>query len=217
MTVRRCVIVGDVVDSRSRTDRERLRTALEAGLDRANEVAREGLVAPFAVLKGVDEVGGVLETPAEAYAAIRAIAEALHPAEIRFAVVYGAVDVAPDADDVAVMDGPAFHRADELLATAETDDRWVGVDLGDGDDLLRTLLSDHVDLLFMIKANWTERQTEVVRLYRTEDTMDAVADRLGVSVQAVSQTLQAARARAVFDVEATLEAALARIAREVEP
>jgi len=211
------VIVGDVVDSRSRTDRERLRTALEAGLDRANEVAREGLVAPFAVLKGVDEVGGVLETPAEAYAAIRAIAEALHPAEIRFAVVYGAVDVAPDADDVAVMDGPAFHRADELLATAETDDRWVGVDLGDGDDLLRTLLSDHVDLLFMIKANWTERQTEVVRLYRTEDTMDAVADRLGVSVQAVSQTLQAARARAVFDVEATLEAALARIAREVEP
>ena len=211
------MIVGDVIDSRSRTDRERLRTALEAGLDRANEVVREGLVAPFAVLKGVDEVGGVLTDATVLYDILDGLRERLHPQELRVAVAAGEVDVGVDAGEVARMDGPAFHRADELLATAETDDRWVGVDLGDGDDLLRTLLSDHVDLLFMIKADWTERQTEVVRLYRTEDTMDAVADRLGVSVQAVSQTLQAARARAVFDVEATLEATLARIAREVEP
>jgi len=208
------VVVGDVVDSRSRTDRDRLGAALEEGLERANEVAAE-VVAPFSVLKGVDEVGGVLADPTRAYAPIRAVAETLHPVEIRFAVVYGAVDIAPDADDVAVMDGPAFHRADELLAAAAADDRWVGLDLGTGDDLRRRLLADHVDLLFALKADWTERQAQVVRLYREADSVNAVATELDVSAQSVSQTLAAARARFVFDVEATLTEAFARVAREV--
>jgi hypothetical protein len=214
MSERRCVVVGDVVASRDREERESLREALANGLERANDRVDDALVAPFRVLKGVDEVGGVLADPSEAYAPLCAIAEAIHPVGIRFAVVYDTVDVAADGDDVAAMDGPAFHRADELLESVDARDRAVGLDLG-ADDVLEPLLADHLDLLALWKGDWTARQGEVVRTYRREETMAAAADALDVSVQAVSQTLAAARASTVFEMEARLEETFAHLATEV--
>jgi len=89
------VIVGDVVDSRAVEDREALHGRLESGMERANDAVGDRLVAPFTTLKGVDEVGGVLTDPGRAYHAVRELTDAIHPTAIRFAVVWGDVDVAP--------------------------------------------------------------------------------------------------------------------------
>jgi hypothetical protein len=55
---RRCVIVGDVIDSRSRGDRERLEAALSAGLERANEVAESVVAARVVGAAGPEESSG---------------------------------------------------------------------------------------------------------------------------------------------------------------
>jgi len=235
VTARRCVVVGDVVASRQVEDRESLRDVLTDGIERTNEdLAREhedGLVAPFATLKGVDEVGGVLRTLAGSYRAVRTLVEAIHPAEIRFAVVWGEVDVGVGDPDVARQDGPAFHRADELLAELAESDRYVGLELQDGpatparrpsegtagggtDPCVRTI-GNQMDLLCAWKAEWTERQTEVVRQYRGAETMAEVADRLGVTVQTVSKTLGRASAERILAIEDDLQVAVAHLAAEV--
>lgn len=71
MSHRACVVVGDVVRSRSVEDRERLREALLDGLDRVNAALSDRLLAPFATLKGVDELGGVLNGLAGVERALR--------------------------------------------------------------------------------------------------------------------------------------------------
>lgn len=211
MTTRRCVVVGDVVESRSVEDRESLYTQLEAGVRRANDAVEDHLVAPFTTLKGVDEVGGVLTTPGQSYRAMRELADAIHPTAIRFAVVWGHVDVGSDASDVAKMDGPAFHEADDLLGNVKQADRYVGLSVSDTEEWLVRLLANQMDLIFMWKDGWTPHQAEVMRLYRELGTMAAVATRIDVSVQAVSQTIQRADSQTVLAIEDDLETAMAEL------
>lgn len=215
MTVRRCVVIGDVIDSRAVEDRTAFRDVLADAITRTNDTIGDELAAPFAALKGVDEIGGVLETPAGSYRAIRTLTEALHPTAIRFAVVWGDVDIGVDEPDVARQDGPAFHRADDLLETITREDRYVGVDVPGAPEPYVTTVGNQMDLLCLWKSEWTERQAEVVRAYRVEGTVTAVAERFDVTVQAVSKILARANAKRILAIEADLDSAIDYLAREV--
>jgi len=206
---RRGVVVGELVDARSVDDREGLRRSLESGIARANEALDEEPVAPFSVLRGVEAVGGVLLSPEHCYRALRAIAEAVHPVEMRFAVVYGEIDVGLATAAVSQMDGPAFHTADRLLEAAE--ERPVAFADPDVEPWIRALLADQIGLLFTMKRGWTSHQAELVRAYRREESMQAIADERDVSVQTVSQTLARANAAQIRTVESNLESALSAV------
>ncbi|MHB9288917.1 SatD family protein [Halobacteriales archaeon Cl-PHB] len=202
MATTACVVTGDVVGSRSVDDREALRERLERGVAAANDALADDLLAPFAILKGVDEVAGVLASAAGVDRALQALGEAIHPTEMRFAVVRGTVDVGADSGVVSQMDGPAFHRADELLETLATEDRYVGLDLGaEADSITVDLLEGLCDLLCAWKGEWTERQADLVGKYRQAESMTAVADAEGVTVQVVSKTLGRAGAETVLRTE----------------
>jgi len=118
-------------------------------------------------------VGGVLTDPGRAYHAVRELTDAIHPTAIRFAVVWGDVDVGADADDVARMDGPAFHEADDLLGDVERADRYVSLSV-DRTDKWLVDPTNQIDLVCMWKAGWTARQMEVARRYRDLGEMAAV-------------------------------------------
>lgn len=183
---RQCVVLADVIESRALGDRESFGAALDTTLDRLNDEFADAVTADFAPLKGIDEFGGVLDSPRHAYDVIRTIADGLFPVEVRFAVAYDTVDVVPEPD-VALMDGPAFHRADELLGAVETAGDLVGVDTGD--PVRDGYLADVANLILTLRADWTDRQFEVVRTYRETGSQRAAAERLDVSQQAVSAAL----------------------------
>lgn len=63
MTRRHYVVRGDVVGSRDREDRAGLRETIETSLSSVNDRYADDIVAEFALVKGVDEVAGVLATP----------------------------------------------------------------------------------------------------------------------------------------------------------
>lgn len=211
MPERWCIVIGDVIESRSVTDREALQTSLSQGVSRATDALADQTVAPFSVLKGVDEVGGVLRDPGHAYRAIREIAEAIHPTAIRFAVVHGEVDVGTTTSDISEMDGPAFHKADTLLADI-TEDGWaVALHDPDVESWLLSLLADQIHLLFAWKQEWTPHQASVVREYRQRESMQALANDRNVSIQAVSQTLSRAEAEMVLSTETNLETAMTEV------
>ncbi|MBX0286304.1 SatD family protein [Haloarcula salinisoli] len=211
MNGRRCVVLGEVTEPRSVDDREALRASLEAGIARANEALREQLVAPFSVLRGVEAIGGVLTDPERSYRALREITEAVLPVEMRFAVVHGQIDVGLATEAVSRMDGPAFQEADRLLAELATEERAVAFADPDVEPWIRTLLADQIQLLQTIKRAWTAHQAELVRAYRREENMQAIADERGVSVQTVSQTLARANATQIMTVESNLDAALSAV------
>jgi hypothetical protein len=181
------VILADVIDSRDLGDRASFGDDLDATLAALNDTLAGSITAEFTPLKGIDEFGGVLDSPRRAYDVIRQVADGLFPVEARFGIAYDTVDVVP-ASDVALMDGPAFHRADALLREIESAGDLVGVDTGD--PLRDGYLTDVANLLLTLRSDWTDRQFEVVTTYRETGSQTATADRLGVSQQAVSSALR---------------------------
>ncbi|MEF8773331.1 MAG: SatD family protein [Halobacteriales archaeon] len=114
--VTRTVLLGDVVGSLQIDDRAAFQGLIRGALATANET--DTVEAPFVLQKGIDEFAGVLSTPEGVYEAVRTIQERIRPQTARFAIVHGEVDVGSERMDARAMDGPAFHRGDELLEEA---------------------------------------------------------------------------------------------------
>lgn len=196
------VVLGDVVASRSVEDRGALSERLAAACEAVGAANEDAVAAPFTPLKGVDELAGVLSSPAPIYDVVDGFRERLHPQELRVAVAAGEIDVGADTDDPARMDGPAFHRADDLLAEIGGTDFRFAMDLGE--DRLDATVADEVNLLLFRKREWTDRQREVVRRYRELGAQEAVADELGVSQPAVSRALERAMWPTIREIEGRL-------------
>lgn len=207
MTRRYYVVLGDVVESRGRADRAALRGTIETALAGANDRYAQDLVAEFALVKGVDEVAGVLARPDNCYRLFRDVVAALRPGGIRFAVVYDEIDVGVPGDDVAAMDGPAFHRADDALREVARTGLYVAFQ--GQRRALDGLVSAGVNLLLMAREGWTERQRAVVAAYEDADTQAQVAERLDVSQQTVSATLRRADWPRLSRLEAQVNEGLA--------
>lgn len=185
----RYVVLADVVNSRDLADRDSFRERLTETLSSVNEAHRTSIDTAFERIKGIDEFGGVLGDLAPVYDIIADILNGVHPVPVRFAVAGGNVDVSKRSDAVSEMDGPAFHRADQLLSEVESTDLYAAVDTGHAID---PLVSNNVNLLLMYRERLTDRQVEIVRAYERHDTQTAAAEELGVRQQTVSKTLKRA-------------------------
>ena len=121
---------------------------------------------------------------------------ALPPPRYRFAL---AADVAPEA---------ALRRAEEALPRAAAEERPFVTDVPAWAPTLAAAVEDALRLHHLLVADWTERQAEVVRLWRRLGRQADVAERLGVTQSSVSQTLARARADELAAHESSLTALL---------
>lgn len=200
------VVLGDVVDSREIDDRATFRDRFE----RTQRVVATDFDSAFAagpsVLKGIDELGGVMTSLTPVYDVVITLQRRLHPHAIRIAVARGEIDFGAADGDVSRMDGEAFHRATELLEAVDRDGLWFGLDTGT--DPLDTAVADEINLLLARRAEWTDRQRDVVAAYERLGTQTAVAEELGVSQQSVSNVLQGATWPLVETIETRLRRTL---------
>jgi DNA-binding XRE family transcriptional regulator len=127
------------------------------------------------------------------------------------AVAFGEIDVGLESGDVSKMDGPAFHRADELLNDIERENLLF--DMKMDAEPLDASVSDEVNLLLSRRHDWTERQLETVRAYREHETQRDVAESLGVTPQAVSKTLNEAEWPMIETIEGRLRSTLDELER----
>ena len=181
------VLLGDVVRSRNVNDREEFQQQLTTALSTVNERYERNLRTDIALLKGVDELGGVVEEIPPVYGIITEIFDRIRPHSIRFAFVRGDIDIGEDQGTVSEMDGPAFHRADELLDRVESEGLWF--DMRVGNERLERALADEINLLLRLRHDMTEREFEVVRTYERFEMQARAAQELGVTQQTVSATL----------------------------
>jgi hypothetical protein len=111
------VLLGDVISSRSIAEREKFQKKLEETCRYINSTYTGDIYADFKILKGIDEIGGVLSSMSKSYELINVLLENLHPNLMRFVLVFDYIDAALATMDVAKMDGPAFHKASDLMHT----------------------------------------------------------------------------------------------------
>jgi hypothetical protein len=193
------VLYGDVVGSASIGRRTVFGLKLEEACRAANLQFTKSVYAALKPIKGIDEVGAVLKSPAAAYHIVDFVNESLYPDQMRFVLVFGRIDRAFASRDVARMDGPAFHQVAKMMTALKHVRLLFALDTGH--DRLDPAVAGEISLLLMLKSTWSLHQRRVARLYDEGITQKAVARRLKVTQQAVSGTLSRASWQAVRTIE----------------
>lgn len=187
---------GDLVDSRNLPDRARIQTDLGAVLDSLNARRRDHLTVPLRMTAG-DEIQGLTRAPEVLVDVMVGIADALFPVRVAWGLGFGPL-ATELVDDVALLDGPCFHRAREAVEEAQRSSRWlrvVGTDRASG-----SAVAALMNLVGALRSDWTPRQAQVVREARGRLQIE-VADALGVHASTISRTLAAAHYEAVLEGE----------------
>lgn len=185
----RYVVLADIIESRHIDDRETFETKLQNAFEYVNSSEQELVSTPFTQMKGVDEFGCVLTQLSPVPDMISGLLDRIHPTYARFGIASGKIDIGKNGQTVAKMDGPAFHRASELLTQAEESGLFVDVDTNRKTDGLAT---SALNLLLLEREHLTERQIEVILAYEACGTQSKAGETLGLQQQAVSNLLRRA-------------------------
>lgn len=207
MGERHFALLGEVEEDPTVIDAAELQANLETALARINEDHAPYIHAPLVTSAGFPEFIGVLRGHTPIYLIARTLAEACYPLDVHLAMARGEITLGLETRDAEAMEGPAYDAAGELLYRARKEERLLLVETGNPpiDELLNALML----LLHRTFRHWTERQWEVVRLYRELGRQSEVAARLSVSQQSVSSTLAGAGWKVLAEVEQTLDRVLA--------
>ena len=204
------MLIGDIVASRSLSDRAEVQRRLVAAVEAANAAnaanaeRAEALAAPLALTAG-DEVQTLLADPAAAVGLVTRVSDALRPVGLAWGLGRGPLTT--DASgDVSAMDGPCFHRAREAVEEAAGEGAWLAArGFSDVDD---RVLSGLFRLLGVVRDGWTDTQFDYVRASR-DRTQREVAEVFDRDETTVSRTLSRAHVRDLLAGEEAARALLA--------
>lgn len=191
-----------MVESQKIEHQERFLGKLQSAISEINQTYENEIVAPFTTIKGVDEIGGVLESISPIADINRIFSRKLHPKQVRLAAVVDEIDAGMDSMDVTQMSGSGFSRADLLLSDIE--DEGLTFVLSGTDELLDEFVSDEINLLDIVRSNWSKRKMEVVSVYDEVENQKDAAERLGITKQAVSKHLRSNQTQNVLLIEKRL-------------
>lgn len=196
------VLLGDVISSRRINNRETFRKKIEEILEKTNEIYNEDIFSGFKILKGIDEMGGVLSNISNSYKIINDISGQLYPDRMRFVLVYDYIDTGMETLDVSKMDGPAFHRASDIMNSLKKS--RLMFDMSIGDKMIDSAITGQINLILLMKKNWSTKQHQIVKEYKNTENQDDVAKNLGISQQAVSKTLNLIMWKEIIGIEERL-------------
>ncbi|MDT8369501.1 MAG: SatD family protein [Longimicrobiales bacterium] len=202
-------IIGDLVGSRQMADRAAVQVRFRKAIDDVNRASAARLTVLLKLTAG-DEVQGITGQPETLVDVMVTLSDALAPERLAWGWGYGALTT-DLVDDVSLLDGPCLHRAREAVEAARKGSSWL--EIAGFTEPAGRVLSALMNLIGAIRAEWTERQTEVVRESRGRLQVET-AKALGVSPSTISRALGAAHAARVFEGEEAARALLRTLSRE---
>lgn len=200
------VMSGDVISSRRIKNKESFQERLEKICDSVNRDYSANLYAEYKILKGIDEIEGVLLNISKMYEIITSILEQLYPYSMRFAFVFDSIDTAIETHDASRMDGPAFHKVSDLIKNLKESKLIFA--MSTGNDITDNLISGQINSILLLKKNWSANQRLIVRKYKETNNQNEVAKELGITQQAVSKALKRSMWKEIRYIEEQLNKVL---------
>ena len=192
-----CVIMGDIVNSRSLDDehREQVVNAAKNVFDKINTNYSSSMMTPFGMVRG-DSFEGVLLKRQHSTQIVQEIIKAFYRIDktvVRISVVFGKLTLT--SNDRNETDGPAFHTAIDALTKmkARKSNHWLQVSF-DVDKLGKLLIESNMVLLSALTERWTDKQRETV--WATEEHnghQKDIGEINGVTPSVVNKQLKAAK------------------------
>lgn len=192
-------LLGDVIQSRQIDNRDDFQKIIEESCKNINTVYADDVYADFKILKGIDEIGGVLSSMSNVYTIITKILDEIYPHTLRFVLVFNYIDTALETRDIAKMDGAVFHKASEMIRELKTSKLMF--DMSVEDEMLDMAITGQINLIFLLKKNWSAMQYNIVREYDKTKNQSEVAQKLKITQQAVSKNLKRSMWKEIRTVE----------------
>jgi len=80
---------------------------------------------------------------------------------MRFVLVLDHIDIGAESREVSIMDGPAFHRASDLIKDLKGS-RLI-FKMSTGDEILDKTAAGEINLIFLLKNDWSLRQRRIIQ------------------------------------------------------
>jgi len=205
-------MLGDLFSSRQIKNSEELQKKLENSLKKVNAIYAKDIYAKFKVLKGVDEIGGVLLNIQHVYNIIDIISAEISPNLMRFVLVLDNIDDPLEAQNITKMSGIAFHKASDMMGDLKKSDLTVDIVLCNKP--LDKILADVINLISAVKKDWSVTKHQIFREYKETGNQYKVAEKLGITQQAVSKNLDNMNWREMDEMETSLNNLLKMIILE---
>jgi hypothetical protein len=139
--------------------------------------------------------------------------EQFYPNSMRFALVLDYIDTAVEGCEVSRMDGPAFHRASDLMKNMKGSRLMFRMSIGD--EIMDKTVAGEINLLFLLKKGWSTGQRRILREYRKTGTQNMAAKALGITQQAVSKALNRSMWKEISSIEDDLNYVLRNKAKQI--
>ncbi len=204
------LVYGDLFSSRKLSNRSKTSSRFGTILKKVNSHFKDRFIVPLKKMRGIDEIAAIPKRLSDSFEICRTLNEELFPLRIRFVITQGEIETGLRKKDIAEMGGQIFHDAGDLMTRLKKIDKYYIFNLYSASDGLNLAVTAFAHLI----ANWgygiTESQNEILKLYRRYGKQKIVAQKLGISQQAVSDSLKASG----FDDIRFAEEALISLLRE---
>lgn len=214
-------IIGDMKNSKIMNDRNSVQNELRNILSRVNEKYSKDISAKFMITLG-DEFQGLLHDGGNVMHIIEEIQREMHPVEIRFGIGVGPITTDINFEMAIGADGPGYYKARQAIEFLKEDERKnmthasdIRIEVDGDNENAAAMTNTVLSLLTIIKANWTDRQREIIwDTQKYQDSQAKSAGRLKVAQSSIQRGLKSGNFYAYRDAMNTLSNVLIEIRRE---
>lgn len=187
------VVKGDIINSRKAGNRDDIQQQLARSLSEMNKKYEDAIAAKFMITSG-DGFQGLMHTSVHLFDIINCL-EDTHTVQFRIGIGIGEVTTKIDPENSAIIDGPCYHYADDMLNKIALEEKQntaprTNIKIG-SDTTYDGILNGLLSLRYVQKATWTARQKEVIQTYmKHNENQYETAAALGVNQSTVSRALK---------------------------
>jgi hypothetical protein len=198
MTHNYLVLIADIIASRQIVQRAAFDASLKKALDDLNARRQGELLSPYTVTIG-DEIQAVFGRADHVFGDVFTILAAVYPRRMRFSFSAGELVTPINRERAIGMDGPAFHMARERMDELKKSGHLFDVAMAESAQdhaLLRPVL----ELVSHEVKRWKRNRLEILALMMEGQTPHQIAERLGLSDQAVYKNIDAGALEVMVDI-----------------
>lgn len=203
------VLLGDVVSSRAIQKRPEFQKILIHACNETNKFYKIDMLAPMEIIKGSDEIGCVLTNISHLYEIINLLLSKLGSQKMRFVLVNGVIDTGINSAKISMMDGPAFHKASNLMSYLKKEKMIFKMDTGN--KKIDILITNNINLIQILKSTWSHKKLEIVSEYGKLKDQKKVAHKLELPQQTISYHITSSKWKEIKLIEASLKEVLKEI------
>ena len=193
-----CVIIGDIVRSKSIPDREAAQEKLKSAMERVNTDFASDFWAPFVITRG-DEIAAVLTSFVQVNDMMNELQRNFSPYRLRFGIAWGELTTALESRLATEIDGPAFYAASAMIDKAREKNKLAYFQLGNA--VLDRAVSSLKNAIGFLQSSWTLRQTEVCYKFVELRNQYDVARLLKIKQPTVKKTLNSIHFKEILSLE----------------